>query len=76
MDYIKLTEENINDVVNAYVDYYNNYEHGCWTYEKAYKRIHQVMTIEDAECFIQYDSGTMSGFVMGYYKENPRLLLK
>ena len=69
MDYTKLTEENISSVVNAYVDYYNNCEDGCWTYEKAYKRIHQVMTIEDAECFVQYDNGKMTGFVMGYYKE-------
>ena len=69
MHYKKLTEENIYSVVNAYVDYYNNHEDGCWTYEKAYKRIHQVMTIEDAECFVQYDNGNMTGFVMGYYKE-------
>jgi len=69
MKYTKLTEENINEVVNAYVDYYNNHEGGCWTYEKAYKRIHQVMTMEGAECFVQYDGETMSGFVMGYYKE-------
>ena len=69
MDYVKLTEENIDGVVSAYVDYYNNCEGGSWTYEKAYKRIHQVMTIEDAECFVQYADGEMSGFVMGYYKE-------
>ena len=69
MEYNKLTEANIDSVVKAYVDYYNNYEDGCWTYEKAYKRIHQVMTIEDAECFVQYDNGKLSGFVMGYYKE-------
>ena len=69
MDYKKLTKDNIDSVVRAYVDYYNNCEGGCWTYEKAYKRIHQVMTIEDAECFVQYIDGKMSGFVMGYYKE-------
>lgn len=69
MEYAKLTEENIDDVVHSYVDYYNNCEDGCWIYEKAYKRIHQVMTIEDAECMVQYDNGQMTGFVMGYYKE-------
>lgn len=69
MEYIKLTEENMEEVVLNYVNYYNNCEDGCWTYEKAYKRIHQVMTIEDSECFVQYDDGKMSGFVMGYYKE-------
>lgn len=69
MEYTKLTEENIKAVVDAYVDYYNNHEEGCWTYEKAYKRIHQVMTIEGSESFVQYVDGKLSGFVMGYYKE-------
>jgi len=69
MEYIKLTEENISEVINAYVDYYNNHEDGCWTYEKAYKRIHQVMTIEGSESMVQYVDGKMTGFVMGYYKE-------
>jgi len=69
MEYTKLTEENIKEVVDAYVNYYNNHEDGCWTYEKAYKRIHQVMTIEGSECFVQYVDGKLSGFVMGYYKE-------
>lgn len=69
MEYTKLTEENIKEVVDAYVDYYNNHEEGCWTYEKAYKRIHQVMTIEGSESFVQYVDGKLSGFVMGYYKE-------
>lgn len=69
MEYRKLTEENINEVINAYVDYYNNQEDGCWSYEKAYKRIHQVMTIEGSESMVQYADGKMTGFVMGYYKE-------
>lgn len=69
MEYVRLTEENISEVVTNYVDYYNNCEDGCWTYNKAYKRIHQVMSIEDAECMVQYADGKMTGFVMGYYKE-------
>ena len=27
------------------------------------------MTIEDSECFVQYENGKKTGFVMGYYKE-------
>ena len=69
MEYIKLTENNLDKVVRNYVEYYNTCEDGCWTYEKAYKRIHQVMTIEGAECMVQYDGENMTGFVMGYYKE-------
>lgn len=69
MNYVKLTEENIDIVVRNYVQYYNMHEDGCWTFEKAYKRLHQVMTIEDAECMLQYDNGKITGFAMGYYKE-------
>lgn len=69
IEYRKMTEENIADVVCKYVDYYNNCEEGCWTYEKAYKRIHQVMTIEDAECMVQYEDEKLCGFAMGYFKE-------
>ena len=69
MEYKKLTEENLDTVVRKYIDYYNNCDGGCWTYEKAYKRIHQVMTIEDSESFVQYENGALTGFVMGYYKE-------
>ena len=54
MEYIKLTEENLDEVVRNYVDYYNNCEDGCWTYEKAYKRIHQVMTIEGSESTVRH----------------------
>lgn len=57
MEYVKLTESNLNDVISSYIDYYNNCEDGCWTYEKAYKRIHQVMTMEGAECMVQCDKG-------------------
>lgn len=56
MEYKNLTEENLSGVVEKYVDYYNSCESGCWTYEKAYKRIHQVMTIEDVECMVFYEN--------------------
>ena len=69
MEYKELNEENLDAVVLKYIDYYNNREGGCWTYGKAYKRIHQVMTIEDSECLVQYLNGSITGFVMGYYKE-------
>ncbi len=69
INYDKLTEGNIGEVVRKYVHYYNHQEEGCWTYEKAYKRIHQVMIIEDAECMVQYENDNMTGFVMGFYKE-------
>lgn len=68
-EYAPLTAENLEDVVRGYVRYYNDCENGCWTAEKARKRIHQVMTMEDAECVVRYDGGELTGFWMGYYKE-------
>lgn len=69
MKFVKLTEMNLSSVVQNYVDYYNTYQDGCWTYEKAYKRIHQIMSIEDAECLVLYQNTELIGFLMGYYKE-------
>lgn len=68
MEYCKMKEENIDSVIRRYVSYYNDSEGGCWTYEKAWKRIHQIMTMEDSQCVIQYEHGNMTGFAMGYYK--------
>ena len=51
-------------------EYYNNVEGCCWTYEKAYKRIHQVFTMEDSMYMVQMDSNdTITGYLMGYFKE-------
>ena len=55
MEYCKMKEENIDSVIRRYVSYYNDSEGGCWTYEKAWKRIHQIMTMEDSQCVIQYE---------------------
>lgn len=67
--YENMNRVNIYDVVNEYVNYYNNYEGGCWTKDKAYKRIHQIMSMEDSLCYLQYDENKLVGFIMSYYKE-------
>ena len=67
--YHRMNNTNIFDVVNEYVNYYNNYENGCWTKEKAYKRIHQIMGMDDSLCYLQYDDDKIVGFIMSYYKE-------
>ena len=69
IEYVDLTDENLESVICRYVQYYNGCENGCWTREKAYKRIHQVVTAQDSECAAQYDGGELVGFFMGYYKE-------
>ncbi|MGN0443700.1 MAG: GNAT family N-acetyltransferase [Acutalibacteraceae bacterium] len=69
MKYIPLTEQNISSITEKYVEYYNTYEDGCWKYPDAFKRIHQIMTIEDSMCLVQLDeSDNVTGFAIGYFK--------
>lgn len=70
MNYSIITQAEIKQIAVLYMDYYNNHEDGCWTYEKAYKRIHQIVTMEDSLCLIQRgDDQNITGFVIGYFKE-------
>lgn len=45
MNYLVMNESDVREIAKLYIDYYNNNEGGCWKYEKAYKRIHQMVTI-------------------------------
>lgn len=70
MEYKTLTEALLPEVIQKYLEYYNTQEGGCWTCEKARRRIHPLMTLEGSLCLVQYDSqGQMTGFAMGYFKE-------
>lgn len=42
MNYTPITEENVEKAATLYMNHYNQHSGGCWTYEKAYKRIHQM----------------------------------
>lgn len=48
MNYETITEAHVDEIAKLYMDYYNNHTDGCWTYEKAYRRIHQMLTIENS----------------------------
>ena len=49
MNYRKMIEDDLKYVTEKNIEYYNTVEGCCWTYEKAYKRIHQVLTMEEAK---------------------------
>jgi len=49
MNYTMMTKKDLECVVERNIEYYNTVE-DCWTFEKAYKRIHQVLTLEDSMC--------------------------
>lgn len=75
MKYTDLTEKEVKEVVEKYVEYYNENEESCWTFETAYTRIHQVMAMPGAKCLVQYDdNGNMTGYVMGYFKQFDDIL--
>ena len=48
MKYRLMTENDLEYVVEKNNEYYNNVAGCCWTYEKAYKRIYQVLTMENS----------------------------
>ena len=69
MEYRPFTLEDLPRTAKLYVDYYNAYEDGEGTIETTTKRIHQVMTREDAFGLLLEDEGRLLGFAMGYFEQ-------
>lgn len=70
MNIREMTVEDITKVINLYIKYYNEIEKSCWTEKTVYKRIHQVLTMEDSYSLImEDDNNKVFGFVMGYFKQ-------
>lgn len=69
MQYRIMTEDDIQNVVPLYIEYYNNKEKGEWTTETTYKRIHQVWSREDSYCLISEEDKSVIGFAMGYFEQ-------
>ena len=61
--------KDINNILDLYIDYYNNIEGSNWTKQTAYKRIHQVLTMEDSYSLILKDNDKYVGFLIGYFKQ-------
>lgn len=69
MKYKVMEEADIERVITLYIDYYNNHEESCWTYETAGKRIHQVWSMEDSYCLLLEEKENVIGFSMGYFEQ-------
>ncbi|MBQ8209776.1 MAG: GNAT family N-acetyltransferase [Clostridia bacterium] len=67
--YRKMTENDINNIVPLYIDYYNNREDAEWTEESTYKRIHQVLSKEDSYCLVWEYNNDIIAFAMGYFEQ-------
>lgn len=61
--------EDIYKVLDLYINYYNKVESSSWNEKTAYKRIHQVMSMEDSFSLIVEDKTNIIGFAMGYFKQ-------
>lgn len=67
LSYIEYKEEYLDKIIDCYIDYYNS-DGGSRTYEKAYKRIHQIASMEDSLIILQFSENEFTGFLMGYFK--------
>lgn len=68
MDYRPLGVANIESVIPLYIGYYN--AHGSeWTAETAYRRLHQVVTMDGALGLVAEDGGEAAAFVMGFMQQ-------
>lgn len=67
-DIRRMKAEDIATVVPFYVDYYNRSEGGCWTPEKAERRIRQVFSVDGSYSLLMEEDGEAVGFLMGYFK--------
>ena len=64
-----MAESDIERVIPLYMEHYNTYDEGQWTFVTTYKRIHQVWSREDSLCMILEWGGEVIGFVMGYFEQ-------
>lgn len=69
MIYRMMELADINRVILLYIDYYNKHEDGEWTEQTTYKRIHQVLTREDAYCMVLEKENEIIAFAMGYFEQ-------
>ena len=65
--YIEFDEKYFDQIIKFYMDYYNS-DGGKWTYEKAYKRLHQIYSMDDSLIIMLFVNEKLVGFLMGYFK--------
>lgn len=72
--YRKIEPKDLTEIAEKYAEYYNSADNGCWTFDKAYKRISQICSMQDSMCIIQTVDEKTSGIVLGYFKQFDDLL--
>lgn len=67
LSYRRFEKNDLDMLIKFYMDHYNA-GGGTWNYETAYKRLHQMVTMEDSLVLLQFFGGELVGFLMGYFK--------
>ena len=74
MNYRIMKVEDVERVLPFYIEYYNSQEGTNWTKETAYKRIHQVLTMEDSFALLMEEENRTIGFAMGFMQQYDDLV--
>ena len=69
MNYRIMEESDMDKVIKLYIEYYNNIEESCWTYETVYKRIHPILSREYSYCMVLEENSLIIGFALGYFEQ-------
>jgi ribosomal protein S18 acetylase RimI-like enzyme len=69
LSFKELNESNMEEAVKLFVDYFNTNEKASWTYENAFRRIHEAITKEDNVSFMILIHNKLIGFEMGYLEQ-------
>lgn len=62
---VTINEKDLQDFAVSYVEYFNQ-EGDSWNYEMAYKRLHQMWSIDDSICLKAVKENRIRGILMGY----------
>lgn len=66
--YIEIIEEKeLHDIAKAYMGYFNE-EGDSWSFDHAYKRLHQMWSIDDSLCLKAMEGNEVTGILMGYFE--------
>jgi ribosomal protein S18 acetylase RimI-like enzyme len=69
LSFVELKESNIDEAVKLFVEYFNITEKTNWTYDKAFRRIHEAITKEDSLSLMILLNQKVVGFEMGYLEQ-------
>lgn len=68
MRYRIMRAEDLELLAPLYAEYFNSEEDSCWTPERAYKRLHQLLSIDGSYGLVAEEGGEPAGFCIGCFQ--------